>query len=106
MSDLPSHIPEAAPAAVSDIDPQYRYKRLFKRFVLLTLVCSVVPLLLVGWIISDRYQRSAETRVMAAFRNELQHHRKVIELFLKDHRSKLELMAQTSSRLLESAPCQ
>ena len=93
-----SHMPEAANAVVSDMDPPYRYKRLFKRFVLLTLVCSVVPLLLVGWIISNRYQRSAETRVMAAFRNEMQHHRKVIELFLKDHRSKLELMAQSNGR--------
>ena len=93
-----SHMPEAATAVVSDRDPPYRYKRLFKRFVLLTLVCSVVPLLLVGWIISNRYQRSAETRVMAAFRNEMQHHRKVSELFLKDHRSKLELMAQSNGR--------
>jgi two-component system, NtrC family, sensor kinase len=98
MPNLPSHNPEATPAAVSDIDPQYRYKRLFKRFVLLTLICSVVPLLLVGWIISNRYQRSAETRVMSAFRTEMQHHRKIIELFLKDHRSKLELIAQTNSR--------
>ncbi len=98
MPHLLSPIPEAAPAAVSDMDPPYRYNRLFKRFVLLTLVCSVVPLLLVGWRISHQYQRSAETRVMAAFRNEMQHHRKVIDLFLKDHRSKLELMAQTNSR--------
>jgi two-component system NtrC family sensor kinase len=98
MLHVLSHMPEAETAVVSDMDPPYRYKRLFKRFVFLTLVCSVVPLLLVGWIISNRYQRSAETRVMAAFRNEMQHHRKVIELFLKDYCSKLELMAQSNGR--------
>ncbi len=98
MPDLPANGSDPAGAAVSDNDQTYRYKRLFKRFVLLTLVCSVVPLLLVGWVISHRYQHSAEARVMTAFRNEVQHHRKVIELFLKEHRAKLELIAQTQSR--------
>jgi len=91
---------ESEPALAEDIssDHQLRYKRLFQRFVLLTLVCSVVPLLVVGWAIRHQYQRSAETRVMTAFRNEVQHHRKVIELFLEEHRSKLELIARTHNR--------
>ncbi len=98
MPDLPANVSDPASTTVSDSDQSHRYKRLFKRFVLLTLVCSVVPLLLVGWVISHRYQRSAETRIMTAFRNEVQHHRKVIQLFLKEHRAKLELIAQTHDR--------
>jgi two-component system NtrC family sensor kinase len=98
MTDLPSTVSEDTTAIVSDGDRQYRYRRLFKRFVLLTLVCSVVPLLLVGWGISTQYHRFAETRLLSAFRNEVQHHRKVIELFLKEHSSKLALIAGTHSR--------
>ncbi len=91
---------ESEPAMAGDFSSNHelRYKRLFQRFVLLTLVCSVAPLLVVGWAIRHQYQRSAETRVMTAFRNEVQHHRKVIELFLEEHRSKLELIARTNNR--------
>ena len=97
MPDLPPSAPDNASAA-GDTAQAFRYNRLFRRFVLLTLVCSVLPLLVVGWIISNRYQLSAQSRVMAAFRNEVLHHRKVIELFMKEHRSKLELIARTHDR--------
>ncbi|MGA6925325.1 MAG: ATP-binding protein [Desulfosarcina sp.] len=80
------------------VDNTYRYRRLSRRFVLLTLVCSVVPLLLVGWGITLHYNRLAEDRVMTTFRIEVQHQRKVIELFLKEIRSKLELIARNQSR--------
>jgi two-component system NtrC family sensor kinase len=98
MPGLPSNISENSPFAFPDVDRQYRYRRLSRRFVLLTLVCSVLPLLLVGWGISIHYKHFAETRVMMSFRNEVQHHRKVIELFLKEHSSRLKLLAMTHSR--------
>ncbi|WP_319406472.1 ATP-binding protein [uncultured Desulfosarcina sp.] len=98
MPSLPSNVSENSTYPDSAADHRYRYRRLFKRFVLLTLVCSVVPLLLVGWGISTQYHRFAETRLMTDFRNEVQHHRKVIEMFLKEHSSKLELIAMTHSR--------
>ncbi|HSO66546.1 MAG TPA: hypothetical protein VLP30_01720, partial [Desulfatirhabdiaceae bacterium] len=98
MPVLPSNISENSPSAVSDVDRQYRYRRLSRRFVLLTLVCSVVPLLLVGWGISVHYKRFAEIRVMTSIRNEVQHHYKAIELFMKEQSSRLKLLAMTHSR--------
>ena len=98
MPGLPSNVSENSLSAVSDVDRIDRYRRLSRRFVLLTLVCSVVPLLLVGWGVSTHYRRFAEARVMTSFRNEVQHHRKIIELFLKEHSSKLKLIAMTHSR--------
>lgn len=98
MPVLPSNISENPPSAVSDVDRQYRYRRLSRRFVLLTLVCSVVPLLLVGWGISVHYKHLAEIRVMTSIRNEVQHHHKAIELFMKEHSSMLKLLAMTHSR--------
>ena len=91
------HLENGNPSA-SDMARRDRYRRLFLRFVLLTLVCSVVPLLLVGWGMSVKYNHFGEERVMTTFRNEVQHHRKVIEMFLKEHCSKLALMAATHSR--------
>lgn len=38
----------AKPDAVNSL-PKETYSRLYFRFVLLTLLCSVVPLILVGW---------------------------------------------------------
>jgi two-component system, NtrC family, sensor kinase len=104
MPGSPSKVSENPPYAVSDVDRIDRYRRLSRRFVLLTLVCSVVPLLLVGWGISIHYRRFAETRIMTSIRNEVQHHRKVIELFLKEHSSKLKIIAMTHSRQDFSQP--
>lgn len=98
MQNFPKDILENNHAAISDADRQDRYRRLFLRFVLLTLICSVIPLLLVGWGMNIKYNRFAEQRVMAGLRKEVDHHRKVIELFLKEHSSKLELMAATHNR--------
>ncbi len=98
MHDLPADDLKKETGASSDPDRRDRYKRLFVRFVLLTLICSVVPLLLVGWGMTIKYNHFAEDRVMASFRKEVEHHRKVIELFLQEHSSKLALMAATHGR--------
>lgn len=75
-----------------------QYRNLFRRFVLLTLVCSLIPLLLVGWGINIHYTRFARSRMTEALTNEVDHHRKVIELFLEEQISKLQLIARTHSR--------
>lgn len=75
-----------------------QYRKLFRRFVLLTLVCSLIPLLLVGWGINIHYTRFARSRMTDALTNEVDHHRKVIELFLEEQISKLQLIARTHSR--------
>ncbi len=75
-----------------------RDARLFRRFILLTLLCSVLPLLLVGWGINVHHTRLAKSRMIDAFETRVAHHRKIIELFLRERCSSLELIAHTHSR--------
>ena len=71
------------------------YSRLNRKFILLTLICSVVPLLLVGWGINIHYTRFAKSRMMDSFRARIENHRKIIELFLNQRSSLLQLIAYT-----------
>jgi two-component system, NtrC family, sensor kinase len=80
------------------------YRNLFRRFVFLTLISSLLPLLLVGWGINTHYTRFARNRMTENFNKEVDHHRKMIELFLKEHSSKLQLIARTHSREWLSVP--
>jgi len=84
-------------ASDAEPGPNHRvyYKRLFRRFVSLTIVCSLLPLLVVGWVINIHYTRFARERMISAFHNEVDHHRKIIELFLKEQSAKLQLIART-----------
>ena len=74
------------------------YGRLFRRFVLLTVVCSLIPLLLVGWGINIHYTRFARSRMMDSFQTQLEDHRKTVELYLQERTSRLSLIARTHSR--------
>ena len=74
------------------------YSRLNRRFILLTLLCSVVPLLLVGWGINIRYTRFAKSRMTESFKDRVENHRKIIELFLHQRTSQLQLVAQTHTK--------
>ena len=74
------------------------YSRLFRKFVLLTVVCSLVPLLLVGWGINIHYTRFAKSRMMNSFQEQVDHHRKIISLFLQERCSRLQIIAQTHSK--------
>jgi two-component system NtrC family sensor kinase len=74
------------------------YSRLYRKFIFLTLVCSLLPLLLVGWAINIHYARFSKSRMMNAFQTEVGHHRRIIELFLRERSSKLQIIAQTHSR--------
>ncbi len=74
------------------------YKKLFWRFVFLTVVCSLVPLLLVGWGINIHYTRFAKSRTAHSFQTQMAHHRKIVELFLKECTSKLHIIARTHTR--------
>ncbi|MEW6672260.1 MAG: ATP-binding protein [Thermodesulfobacteriota bacterium] len=71
------------------------YSRLFRKFILLTIICSLIPLLLVGWGINIHYTRFSNDRMINAFQIQVEYHRKIIELFLKKHSSKLQLIAQS-----------
>ncbi|MCJ7685282.1 MAG: cache domain-containing protein, partial [Desulfobacteraceae bacterium] len=73
------------------------YSRLNRKFILLTLICSVVPLLLVGWGINIHYGRFANSRMIDSFRVRIENHRKIIELFMNQRSSLLQLTAYTHS---------
>ncbi len=57
------------------------YSRLFRRFIWLTLLCSVVPLLLVGWGINLHYTNFARERLLNSLQTQVDYHRKLIERF-------------------------
>src|SRR5512139_1940612 len=84
------------------------YARLFRRFIWLTLLCSVVPLLLVGWGINLHYTTFARERMLNSLETQVDYHRKLIERFLNEHTSKMQLMARTHDRdeLLEPGALQ
>jgi two-component system NtrC family sensor kinase len=86
----------ATPKTEEEIRKEY-YGSLHRKFILITLVCSLVPLLLVGWAINIHYTRFAKARLTSSFENQVEYHRKIIELFLKERSSKLQLIAQTHS---------
>jgi two-component system, NtrC family, sensor kinase len=75
-----------------------KYSRLFRNFTALTIVCSMVPLLLVGWGMNIHYTKFAKTRMINSIQNRVEHHGKIINLFLEEHSSKLKLIAFTHSK--------
>jgi len=62
------------------------YSRLYRKFVFLTLISSLVPLLLVGWGINIYYSNFSSARMKDYFQSQVEYHRKIIELFLKERR--------------------
>jgi two-component system NtrC family sensor kinase len=74
------------------------YRGLHRKFILITLVCSLVPLLLVGWAINIHYTRFAKSRMTSSFQTQVEYHKRIIELFLRERSSKLQLIAQTHTK--------
>jgi two-component system NtrC family sensor kinase len=97
-----SHAPDIA------AERRATYSRLFRKFIWLTLLCSVVPLLLVGWGINLHYTTFARERMLNSLETQVDYHRKLIERFLNEHTSKMQLMARTHDRdeLLEPGALQ
>ncbi|MBU1183312.1 MAG: two-component sensor histidine kinase, partial [Proteobacteria bacterium] len=73
------------------------YSKLYRKFIFLTLICSLVPLFLVGWGIYAYYSGFSEIRIMDYFKNQVEHHREIIELFLRERTSDLQLVILTHS---------
>ncbi len=73
------------------------YSRLYRKFVLLTLISSLVPLLLVGWGIYIYYSNFSRDRMNVSFQDQVESHRKIIELFLSERTHDLQLIGQTHS---------
>jgi two-component system NtrC family sensor kinase len=74
------------------------YRRLFRRFIFLAVVSSIIPLLLIGWIINYYYSDFAGNRTSDSFQTQLEQHRKLVEMFLQEQVSKLNLVAQVNTR--------
>ena len=74
------------------------YRKLFRKFVLLALVCSILPLLLIGWVFYCHYSGFAKDRVEASLKTQLEQHRELVALFLQEQASKLNILAQVNSR--------
>jgi len=85
-------------AKTEQAGPNQDYARLYRKFIGITLVCSVVPLLLVGWAINLHYTRFAKTRMTNSFQTEVEYHKRIIELFLRERAARLQLIAQTHSK--------
>ena len=85
-------------AQKGDAQKKGYYSRLYRKFILINLVCSLVPLLAVGWGINSYYTGFAASRMTASFENQVDHHRKIIELFLRERSSRLRIIAQTHSK--------
>jgi two-component system, NtrC family, sensor kinase len=77
--------------------PKKPYSSLYRRFILLTLICSVLPLLLVGWVIYLNYSKFAGARMADSFQRRVEYNRRIVELFLKERTSDLQLLARTHS---------
>jgi two-component system, NtrC family, sensor kinase len=75
-----------------------QYAKLYRKFIGITLLCSLVPLLLVGWAINIHYTRFAKTRMTESFQTEVEYHKRIIELFLRERSARLQLIAQTHSK--------
>jgi two-component system, NtrC family, sensor kinase len=81
-----------------DVQRKRYYSGLYRKFVWISLVCSLVPLLLVGWEINLSYTEFAKERMIRTIETQVDYHRKIIELFLKKRSSQLRIIAQTHSR--------
>jgi two-component system NtrC family sensor kinase len=88
----------AAPGAGRDSGREGHYRRLFRRFVFLTLFSSILPLLLIGWVINYYYTDFVLHRTQAAFKTQLEQHRKLVDQFLQEQIAKLTLVAQANSK--------
>ncbi len=73
------------------------YPKLFRRFILVSVTCSVLPLLLVGWISYLYYSRFSMSRMADYFQRTVEYNRKIAESFLRERTSELKLMASTHS---------
>jgi len=73
------------------------YSTIYRKLVFLTLICSLMPLFLVGWGIYAYYSGFSNIRIMDYFKNQVEHHRDIIELFLRERTSDLQLVILTHS---------
>jgi two-component system, NtrC family, sensor kinase len=72
------------------------YANLYRQFIFLAIICSALPLLLVGWVIYLNYSKFASSRMVDSFQRRVEYNRRIVELFLKERASDLQLLASTN----------
>jgi two-component system, NtrC family, sensor kinase len=77
------------------IQEKGHYSKLYRKFITLILVTSLIPHLLIGWGIYLYFSNFSNDRLKDTFQNQVENQRKIIELFLKERVSDLEFAAQT-----------
>ncbi len=87
---------EAAQSEATDLRSR-SYPKLFRRFILVSVTCSVLPLLLVGWISYLYYSRFSTSRMADYFQRTVDYNRRIAESFLHERASDLKLVASTHS---------
>ena len=73
------------------------YPKLLGRFVLGAAICSVLPLLLVGWVSYLYYSQFSMSRMAAYFQRTVEYNRKIVESFIEERTSDVKLVAFTHS---------
>ena len=68
-----------------------------RRFVLGAAICSVLPLLLVGWVSYLYYSQFSMSRMAAYFQRTVEYNRKIVESFFEERTSDVKLVAFTHS---------
>ncbi|MBI4767659.1 MAG: two-component sensor histidine kinase [Deltaproteobacteria bacterium] len=71
------------------------YSKLYRNFILLIFLTSLLPHLLVGWGIYHYSSNFSITRLQNSFQGQVEDHRKIIELFLRERTSDLEMVVET-----------
>ena len=73
------------------------YPKLMRRLVLGAVIFSVLPLLVVGWVIYLYYFQFSMSRMVEYFQRTVEYNRKIVDSFLKERSSDVKLLAATHS---------
>ncbi len=73
------------------------YSKLLRGFIVGAVACSVLPLFLLGWISFLNYSDFSTSRMAEYFKNAVVDNRKIVEIFLDDRISDINLVASTHS---------
>lgn len=71
------------------------YSKLLRGFIVGAVACSVLPLFLLGWVSFLNYSEFSTSRMAEYFKNAVVDNRKIVELFLDDRISDVNLVAST-----------
>ncbi len=79
-------------------DSQSRsYTKLLRKFIIVSVTCSVVPLMVVGWMSYLYYFQFSVSRRVDNYQREVDYNRKIVQSFLQERTSDVKLLAFTHS---------